>query len=251
MKVDQAQVDLAQAKLDKTVLSAPFAGILGLRHVSVGDYVTPGQDIINLENIQPLKVDFRIPETYLTDLHSGQTIRITVDALPGEAFEGAVYAIDPRIDAAGRSLVIRAQLPNEHMRLRPGLFARVKLVVARQNDALLIPEEALMPKGDKQFVYKVVDGKAKMTQVHTGLHRDGQVQITDGLAAGDVVIVAGQMKVRPDGAVKVLPEPKAETSVPAPEPKQTPEQAKQAKPAAKPLPVPVGKATTPAKPAGE
>lgn len=214
LDADQARVNLAQVRLEKMALRAPFDGVLGLRKISVGDYVTPGQDIVNLEDIETLKVDFRIAETYLPLIHEGQTLRINVDALPGQTFEGAVYAIDPRIDADGRSIVIRARVTNNQGVLRPGLFARVGLVVERRADALLISEQALMPQGEQQFVYKVVDGNAVMTPVTTGLRRAGQVEITEGLSVGDTVVIAGQMKVRPGAPVAVLPPPGEQNGAP-------------------------------------
>ncbi|MBU0858307.1 MAG: efflux RND transporter periplasmic adaptor subunit [Alphaproteobacteria bacterium] len=202
---DAASVALAKATLDKTSLKASFDGSLGLRQVSVGDYVTPGQAIVNLEDLSLLKVDFRVPEIYLTDIANGQDIEIIVDALPGQKIHGKVFAIDPRVDAAGRSLVVRAMVDNEDGVLRPGLFARVNLVVDSNNAALQIPEQALMPQGEKQFVYRVVDGKAEMTEIKTGLRRSGMVQVVSGLSDGDSVVTAGQMKIQPGAPVTVMP----------------------------------------------
>jgi membrane fusion protein (multidrug efflux system) len=202
---DEAAVALAQAALDKTVLKASFDGVLGLRQVSVGDYVTPGQDIVNLEDMSPLKVDFRVPEIFLTQIAAGQDIEINVDALPGQDIGGTVYAIDPRVDAAGRSLLIRATVANDDGVLRPGLFARVNLVVASNKKALQVAEQALIPQGDKKFVYRVTDGKAEMVEIKTGLRRKGMVEVTEGLKEGDTIIVAGHMKVQPGGAVSVVP----------------------------------------------
>lgn len=202
---DVAAVALAQATLDKATLRAPFDGITGLRQVSVGDYVTPGQALVNVEDMSPLKVDFRVPEVFLTDIANGQDIAIAVDALPGQEIRGRVYAIDPRVDAAGRSLVIRATVDNDDSAMRPGLFARVNVVVDSASNAIQIPEQALMPQGEKQFVYRVTDDKAEMVEVKTGLRRRGKVQIVEGLSAGDVVITAGQMKVQPGAPVMVMP----------------------------------------------
>jgi len=201
----QARIALAQARLAKTELRAPFTGIVGLRRVSVGDYVTPGQHLVNLESIAPLKADFRVAETNLLLIKEGQPIRVEVGALPGKSFTGSVYAIDPRIDESGRSIVIRARLPNDEKILKPGLFARVTLVVEEREDAILVPEEALMPQQGRSTVYKVVDGKAEMTPVQTGLRRQGMVEITKGLQQGDVVITAGQMKIQPGAPVTVMP----------------------------------------------
>lgn len=206
MEIDEARVALAETRLRKTVIKAPFTGILGFRHVSIGDYVTPGQDIVNIEDIDPVKVEFKIPETRLPDLAVGQPIKVRVDAYAGEGFEGEVYAIDPRIDAAGRSVAIRARVPNPDGRLRPGLFARVTLVVEERPSAMLVPETAIVPRGEAQQVFRVVDGKALLTDVRLGLRRDGWVEVVEGLAPDDVVVTAGQLKLR-DGMPVSVSEP--------------------------------------------
>src|SRR5690606_25032770 len=186
-------------RLDKTVITAPFEGMIGLRRVSVGDFVNIGQDIVNLEQIDPLKADFRVAEVYLGAVRPGQKIELSADAFPGETFTGEVYAIDPLIDESGRSIVLRARLPNSDDRLRPGLFVRVTLVLNEREDAIQIPEQALVPQGQDQFVFRVVDGKAELTKVTAGIRRDGMVEITEGLGPDDEVVTAGQLKIR-DGA---------------------------------------------------
>lgn len=205
MRVDEARVAVAEAQLDKTVIRAPFKGIVGLKKVSPGDYVNTGADIVNLEQIDVLKVDFSVPELQLPALALGQTVNITVDALPGRTFAGKIYAIDPLIEAKGRSIAIRAHIDNADHVLRPGLFTRISVVTARIEGALVVPEEAIVPVGQDSFVYRVVDGKAAMTKVDLGLRRPGEVQVTRGLAAGETVVVAGQIKLR-DG-VPVSPVP--------------------------------------------
>lgn len=207
LQVDQAAVDLVQATLGKTEIIAPFDGIAGLRRVSVGAYVTPGQDIANIEDIDPLKVDFRVPEVHLDALRVGQSLDITADAFAGRAFTATVYAIDPLIDENGRAVALRARLPNPDRMLRPGLFVRVRLIVERIEDALLVPEEALVPQGDKVAVMRVVDGTATPTEVRTGIRRAGSVQVLEGLSAEDTVITAGHMKVRPGAKVSVVGKP--------------------------------------------
>lgn len=211
----RATLQLSQARLDKTDVDAPFAGMLGLRRVSPGDYVTPGQDLVNLEDIDPIKVDFRIPERYLSSLSTGQLIRVHVDAFPGRSFDGEVYAIDPQIDPAGRSIAIRAYIDNPDLVLRPGLFARVRLIVAERPDAMVVPEQAIVPRGDQRYVFRVVDGKAALTEVSIGQRRGGDVEIVAGLSEGDTVITAGQLKIRDGAPVAVLGEEQpsgAETS---------------------------------------
>jgi membrane fusion protein (multidrug efflux system) len=205
LRADEAGLHLSRARLDKTVITAPFDGVVGLRKVSVGDFVNVGQDMVNLEQIHPLKADFRVAEVYLAAVRPGQRIELAVDAFPGENFAGEVYAIDPLIDESGRSIVLRARLPNEDGRLRPGLFARVTLVLNERNDALQIPEQALVPQGQEQFVFRVVDGKAALTKVAVGIRREGMVEIIEGLGPQDQVVTAGQLKIRDGAPVQPLP----------------------------------------------
>jgi membrane fusion protein (multidrug efflux system) len=209
LAVSTAATELARVQLEKTRIVAPFSGIVGLRHVSVGEYITAGQALVNLEAIDPVKADFRVPEKFLPAIRVGQTIRIKVDAFPDATFEGKVYAIDPRLDVAGRSLLVRALVPNHDQRLRPGLFARVTVLLQLKEDALSVPEAAIVPQGDSQYVFKIVDGKVKLTKVMTGTRREGRVEIVDGLAAGDQVVTAGQLKIRDGAPVSVVGAPGA------------------------------------------
>jgi membrane fusion protein (multidrug efflux system) len=212
VKVAEASVQLADAKLAKTDIKAPFSGIIGLRSVSVGDYVKEGADLVNLEAIDPLKVDFRVPETYLQQVQVGQALQITLDAMPGKTYAGKVTAVNPLIDAAGRSIIIRAQVGNQDTTLRPGMFARVKLITRAEKDAMVLPEEALVPQGTEQFVFRVSDGKVARVKVETGQRRDGKVEIVNGINKGDVIVTAGQLKLRDGVPVRVAG---AETPVPA------------------------------------
>ena len=202
--MNTAAVELARVQLEKAHIVAPFSGIVGLRHVSVGEYITAGQALVNLEAIDPVKADFRVPEKFLPAIKVGQTILIKVDAFPDDNFEGKVYAIDPRLDVAGRSLLVRALVPNKDRRLRPGLFARVTVLLQLKEDALTVPEQAIVPQGDSQFVFKIVDGKVQFTKVVIGTRREGRVEIIEGLTAGDQVVTAGQLKIRDGSAVSVV-----------------------------------------------
>jgi len=203
LKVAEAAVALAEARLARTEIRAPFSGIIGLRSVSVGDYVKEGQDLVNLESIDPLKVDFRVPEVYLRQVQSGQPLEIQLDAYPGKTFEGRVLAVNPLVDAAGRAVVIRAQVKNQDATLRPGMFARVRLITKDVAEALVVPEQALVPQGNEQFVFKVQDGKAVRAKVDVGQRRDGKAEITQGLAVGDLIVVAGQQRLRDGATVSV------------------------------------------------
>jgi membrane fusion protein (multidrug efflux system) len=207
LRADRTAIAVAQAWLDKMTVFAPFEGVLGLRQVSVGEYVEPGEPIFNLESIDRLKVDFRVPELALAQVAPGQQIEIRSDALPDERFVGTVYAIDPKVDNEGRSILVRARVPNEEGRLRPGLFVRVDLIVERRDNAILVPEQALVPVGDDQFVYRVIDGKAAMTKVTVGERRAGEAEITEGLTPEDVVIFEGQIKIGDGAPVTVVTKP--------------------------------------------
>jgi membrane fusion protein (multidrug efflux system) len=238
LKVAEAAEALAAAHLAKTEIRAPFSGIIGLRSVSIGDYVKEGQDMVNLESIDPLKVDFRVPEMYLKQVQVGQTLEVALDALPGKTHQGKVTAINPLVDAAGRAIVIRAIVRNPDTALRPGMFARVKLITKEALDALVLPEQALVPQGEDQYVFRVVDGKAVRTKVEVGQRRDSRVEILKGVAPGDTIVTAGQLKIRdgtpvtfdatdksggtvaaPKSAAPNAAPAKAENNVPLPAPK--------------------------------
>lgn len=193
-----ARLQLAQARLAKMRILAPFDGVAGIRSVSIGDYVKDGADLVNIEDIGTLKVDFRLPERVLTQLRPGQAVEVAADALPATRFRGSVEAINPRIDANGRSLEVRARLANTQGQLRPGMFARVRIIVGERAAALLVPEEAIVPFGDDFYVFTVVDGKAKRVLVKLGVRRQAQVELLEGVKAGDMVVTAG-MRVQRDG----------------------------------------------------
>lgn len=202
----QANLELAQARLQKTTLRAPLSGIVGLRAVSAGAYVAAGQRIVDLTSIHPLKLDFRVPELALADLRRGQKVEVTVDARAGRSFSGEIYAIDPVVDVAGRAIRIRARVPNPKGELSPGLFARVQVVVARREHALLLPEAAVFARDDQAYVFRVVDGRAVRTAVVLGQRRPGFVEVREGLAREARVVTAGQQQVR-DGAPVKAAEP--------------------------------------------
>ncbi len=205
-RLDAARAKLAldQVRLDKAVLRAPFAGIVGLRAVSPGAYVSPGQDIAGLASIKTMKLDFRVPEVYLARLAPGQSLAVQVDAYPGQRFDGAIAALDPILDEETRTVLVRARLPNPDEKLRPGMFGRVSLQLAAHANAVVVPEQAIVPQGDKAFVFKVVEGKAKLTAVKLGVRRAGDVEVLEGLAAGDTVVTDGQLKIRDGAPVSVL-----------------------------------------------
>jgi len=218
LHVQEAALALATAKQAKTRIRAPFAGTVGIRHVGVGDYVKEGQDLINLEDMRTLKVDFRLPEAMLTQLRVGQAIEVGSDALPGERFAATLEAIDPKVDANGRVIVCRGRLDNADGRMRPGMFVRTRIRLSARDDALLIPEQALVADARQPFVFVVVDGKAKRVAVKTGVRSEARVEIVDGLKAGDVVVTAGQLKLRDGAPVRDAAAAPAPAATPAAKP---------------------------------
>lgn len=269
LQVAEAQLALAQARQERMRITAPFDGTLGLRSVNVGDYVKDGADLVNLEDTSLLYVDFRLPERFQTRLKSGQRVELQIDALPGRLFRATVVALDPLIDANGRSVAVRAQLPNTAGEplpaarpapatalpvasaravkvadaqvsgkagdsstkagagknaggpgpLRPGMFARVTAVFAVKDQAVLVPEEAIVPQGGRQFVIKLVAASASTSasasanpsgtvstpwvsqrvEVKLGVRQSGRVEVLDGVQVGDTVVVAGQQRLQRDG----------------------------------------------------
>jgi membrane fusion protein (multidrug efflux system) len=199
MRADEAALALAQATLDKSTLVAPFDGVLGLRRISVGDYVNPGQDIVNIENLEAMKVDFRIPEIFALQLRVGQTIRVTFDAIPDRTFEGSVYAIDPALDPNGRAVILRARMTNIDSLLRSGMFARVVLLLDDTSQSILVPEAALVPVGQEHFVFLVTEGRANLVKVKIGQRREGEVEVAEGLSREAIVVTEGALKLR-DGS---------------------------------------------------
>ena len=203
-QVAEAKLKLAQARLSKMRIVAPFDGVVGIRGVSLGDYVKDGADLVNVEDVRILKVDFRLPERNLTQIRVGQGIEVVADALPGERFAGQIDAINPRVDANGRSLEIRGKLENTAGKLRPGMFVRVRVIVGERANALLVPEEAIVPAGADFYVYKVVEGQARRVPVKIGVRRDARVEIVEGLAVGDQVVTAGMRLSRDGQPVRIL-----------------------------------------------
>ena len=199
-----ANVALAKARLEKTAITAPFSGVLGMRSVSAGAYVSPGDRIVQLAAIDPVKVEFRVPELALPSLQAGQKIQITVDALPGRTFDGAIYVVDPIVDANGRAIRLRARIPNPDGKLSPGLFARVEITVDRRDNAVLVPESAVFAEGQKHFVFRIVEGRAVQTEVVLGKRRPGQVEVRNGLDPDAVVVTAGHGKIHNGSRVAVV-----------------------------------------------
>ena len=201
LDVAQAQVALAQAQLARMAVRAPFDGVAGLRKVNVGDYVKDGADLVGVEDLSSLWVDFRLPERYLGRLRPGQPVQLVVDALPGRRFEARLQALESQLDADGRAVLARARLERPDPVLRPGMFARARVVFSVREAALVVPEEALVPQGDKQFIVLVVpaaDGRglvSRRVEARIGQRVAGRVELLGGVAEGDQVVLAGQARL--------------------------------------------------------
>ena len=203
LQVAQAQSALAQARLARMAVLAPFQGTTGLGQVSVGDYVRDGADLVQLQDLGNMEVDFRLPEQYQAKLKLQQTVHLALDALAGRTFKARITAIDPQLDANGRAIAVRAQVSNASGVLRPGMFARVTLVFGQNPAAMMLPEQAIVPQGGKQYVITVVAEGAqwvsKRQEVQLGLRRQGQVQVLQGLSPDQRIVLAGQQRLQRDG----------------------------------------------------
>jgi membrane fusion protein (multidrug efflux system) len=205
LQVAQAKLALAQATAARLRIVAPFDGIAGIRSINVGDYLKDGAEIVNIEDIEAIFVDFRLPERFQTKAQRGQTALVEIDALPGRKYAAVVQAIDPLVDANGRSIGIRGCIDNRKMELRPGMFARITAVFGERDNARVVPEEAIVPQAGRQYVIRLVDGPdqdtkiAQRVEVKVGLRQPGRVEITQGLQPGEVVVTAGQQRIQKDG----------------------------------------------------
>jgi membrane fusion protein (multidrug efflux system) len=199
-----ARLRQEQVALDKTMLRAPFAALVGLRQVSPGAYVSKGDDIVRLDALGNLKLEVPVPETYLTLVRIGLPITLTIDALPGQSFSGKVHAIDPVVDPVSRNVRVRARIANPKGQLKPGMFARAVADLGGKTHAILLPEQVIVPRPDGNYVFLAVNGKAELRKVVLGKREPGRVEIVSGVAVGDTVILDGQIKLRPGVPVVTL-----------------------------------------------
>lgn len=206
-----ALVQAKRAHIAKKTIRAPISGTLGLRRIDLGDYLAPGAEVVSLQALDRVFVDYRLPERVLARLAIGQSIRILVQAFPGRSFTGQITAIDPAIDVATRMIRVRGTLANPDHALRPGMFADVETLEEQPDEVIVVPETAITynPYGNAVFV--VADSgtglKVIRRPVETGKVRDGTVAVTSGLEAGERVVAVGQNKLRNEQAVVIAPEP--------------------------------------------
>lgn len=222
--VAQARVEAAEARLRDRILTAPFAGVLGIRRVSPGTLVSPGQVITTLDDLSVIKVDFTVPEALLSQLAVGQPIRARAAAWPGEVFDGRTISVDSRVDPTTRAVAVQARIPNSKGRLRAGMLLTVELTCCPR-DALGVPERALLSYADKQYVFVVgSDGTAEQREIQLGVRDVGWVEVVGGLDPGEMVVVDGLLGLRDGARVRVengtmpvsdeTPSPSSESKVP-------------------------------------
>jgi len=206
----RAQVEYAQAQLRQANIVAPFFGKLGLSQVNLGDYVNAGQSIVNLQLLDPLRVDFSISEAYLSKVTIGQNVLLHTDAYPNETFTGKVEAIESLINQNNRTLNVRASVPNKDGKLLPGTFAEVTLQFGEQQQLIIIPQTAVVYTPEANYVFKVVNDKAVRVAVVIGDRDSDNIVIKSGIKAGDVIVTAGQLKIR-EGSPVAMTENKNHT----------------------------------------
>jgi membrane fusion protein (multidrug efflux system) len=202
MRANEARVASARARLNELTIRAPFAGRVGLRNVSIGGLVNSGTVITTLDDVSVMKLDFSVPETFLAMLSEGLEVDATSAAYSGQVFKGRVVSVGTRVDPVSRSVTVRAQVANREGKLKPGMFMTVRLVRS-DNKALVIPEQALVPERDKQFVFAIRDAKAVKTEIVVGRRRPGEIEVLSGLRAGDVIVSEGSQKIRDGSPIRV------------------------------------------------
>ncbi len=212
LKNSQGAVNSLEAQLSQTLITAPFSGQLGLRQISLGDFLNVGANIVDLEALSPIRVDFSVPQTYLGKIQVGQTVKIHANAFADENFAGKIYAINSSVDTSTRSLNVRASVPNTQYKLLPGTFVEVTLFFGQPQTVLVVPQTAIVYSETEDDVYKVVNSKAVKTKVTLGDKlQEGNVIIKSGLNVNDPVVSNGQMKID-DGDTVMSPEQAAQVS---------------------------------------
>jgi membrane fusion protein, multidrug efflux system len=202
LNTSQADIKLVEVQIARTKIRASFDGIIGLRSISEGGYVTSATNLVSLYSINPAKIDFSVPGRYSTLINPGDKILFTVDGTE-ERFSGEVYAVEPQIDPSTRTLRLRALSNNDRGILLPGQFARIELILESIPDAIMLPSISITPQESKQLVYLVKDNQASPREVILGIRTDNEVQILSGISPGDTVITSGLMQVRPGQKLKI------------------------------------------------
>ena len=191
----EAQLSLLKVRLDRTTVRAPFTGVAGQRMVSLGDYVTTDTRLLALQTVSPQRASFQVPERYAEQLKPGQQVTFRVAALPGKEFTGGVDFIDPVVQLPGRTILVKAEVPNPKRELQAGMFIEARLATAVRTSAVVVPEDAVIPLQGATFVWVVADGKATRRQVELGVRTPGFVEVKSGVEANEQVVVGGQERL--------------------------------------------------------
>lgn len=198
----KAEVELIKAQIAKTEIHAPFDGVIGLRYVSEGSFVSTSSRIAALQNTDPVKIDFSVPERYAHVVRKGDPIQFVVQG-SNEAFRGEVYAVEPKIDPVTRTVQLRALAPNKSGAILPGAFTKVELILHEIPDAVMVPTETIIPHMSGQRVILYHGGVAEMREVETGSRTESTIHVTSGLSAGDTILTTGLLQVRPGMPVRL------------------------------------------------
>lgn len=197
-----AEIQLIKAQIEKTEIRAPFSGIVGLKAISEGSYVSPASGIAALQNINPVKIDFSVPEKYFNRVKSGNLINFRIQGSDKE-YTGRVYAVEPKINLATRTLQVRAISQNERSEIFPGSFAEINIILGEKSEAMLLPSEAIVPDLEGKKVFKITNGSVIAIEVETGLRQEKEVEIVKGLAPGDTIVTSGVMQLKSGMAVNI------------------------------------------------
>jgi membrane fusion protein (multidrug efflux system) len=195
MRSNEAQLARLKVRLDRTLVRAPFAGLVGQRFVSLGDYVDTGTRLVTLQTVTPQRASFQVPERYADQLKVGQQVSFRVAALPGRQFTGKVDFVDPVVQLPGRTITVKARVPNPRRELQAGMFIEARLATAVRPDAVVVPEDAILPLQGSNFVWVVTDGKATRRQVELGVRTPGFVEVKNGVERAELVVVGGQERL--------------------------------------------------------
>jgi membrane fusion protein, multidrug efflux system len=201
----EAQRRAAEARFEDLMVRAPFAGRVGSRSVSLGAYVSPGTRITSLDDLSKVRLDFAVPENLLSRVSVGQVVNARAAAFADRVFKGKVSLIDTRVEPATRTARLTAEFDNEDEALRPGMFLSVALEVTTRNDAVVVPEEAVVSEGLRQIVYPVKDNKIERRVIRIGQRQGGKVEVLEGLKPGETIVVLGVQRVRAGATVNPRP----------------------------------------------
>ncbi|MBK7105758.1 MAG: efflux RND transporter periplasmic adaptor subunit [Ignavibacteriae bacterium] len=198
----KADIEFTNAQIAKTEIRAPFDGIVGLRSVSIGSYITPQIQVATIQSINPIKVDFAVPQKYYSEIKIGKSIEFAIPNVE-KIFSGKIYAVEPKIDQTTRTILVRGIVPNNNGILLPGAYVEINIVLENITNAMLVPTDALIPdiEGEKVFLFK--NGKAIPRKVSTGIRTEENIQIVNGIEMGDTVIISGIIQLRPEMEIKI------------------------------------------------